>query len=316
MSISTTFRNAFAIALFFCGLSTQAQDLPGTAVADSALSTNAITLISLAEQKYPELFSNATSWRTFDGFFYKYFAKSGVYVGINGSDLYLLGGPFGNTVVNQGKIADAVVALQGETPSNSGLFQNTVTASTLRDLLRYFRGITVAYSSISSFGNLQSAVALEAVGQEVVGDKTTDKLIVTLSGSNLASPLAYQMWVDSEGIIVKLLQNGFEFAYPTSNAVGAGLVSGMLLALKGAEAPAVQQALANELANNPAVSQKVVDAVISGNAVKTLALQIGSAGANILLELSDFGAFSIATKMESTLSATKTSFELKDLVLR
>jgi hypothetical protein len=91
-----------------CSLQVSAQSLPGTAVSDSAVSQSAITLISLAEQVYPSLFGQATSWRSYEGFFYKYFANSGVYVGINGADLYLMGGQFGNWPSHQGKIADAI----------------------------------------------------------------------------------------------------------------------------------------------------------------------------------------------------------------
>ena len=325
MFIKPLFRRFFVGLILGLGFSLQvhAQDLPGSAVADTAVGTNAQTLISLAQQKYPDLFATGSTWRSFAGFFYKYFSTSGVYVGISGSDLYLMGGPFGSAPVKQGSIADAILFLQGSTSgtgttgsTGTASFQNVVTASTLKDLLSYFRTITVAYGSVSQFGNLQSAVSLEAQGQETVSGKAAEKLIVTVSGNNIAAPVTYQMWVDSEGVVVKLLQNGFEFAFPMSNTIGTSLVSGMLLALKSAEAPAVQSALANELKNNSAVSQKTENRSISGIPVKTLSLQIGSAPSQITLEVSDFGPFSMATKMSSVLSGITTTFEIKDIVLR
>lgn len=314
--------NKSLIRLLLCVLivassaSLRAQDLPGSFVADSAVSQSAITLVGLASQKYPQLFSNPTTWRRYDGFFYKYFANSGVYIGINGSDLYLLGGEFGNTVSYQGTVADAIVVLGGSSASQASPFKNITTASTLKDLLLYFRKITVAYSTVNSTFNLQSAVALEVTGQEVVNGKSTQKLLVTLSGNNIAAPVIYQMSVDAEGIIVKLVQNGYAFPYPSSNTIGANIVSSMLLALRAAEAPAVRVVLNEELAN-PAVSQKIKNGTINGLPVKTLTIETAAnEPAKFVVEVSDFGAFSIASKMSSTLFGTTTSFDVKDVVLR
>lgn len=313
-------KKLFGIFALFVAVNVVAQDLPGSAVSDSAVSQSAITLVNLAQARYPELFTSPTSWRTFDGFFYKYFAASGVYVGINGPDLYLLGGPFGNTVQYQGRVADALVVLQGSggsTGADTQLFKNVTSANTLLDLLSYFRSLTLSYGTVNSFANTQAAVALEAQGQELVDGVTTDVVMLTLTGNNLSAPVIYKMYVNAQGTIVKLRQNNFDFVMPASNAVGAGLVSGMLIALKTADAPAVRAALDKTLKDSAAVTKNTQARVIAGLNVQTLSLQISDgASATILLEVSDFGPFSMATKMSSTLGGTTTSFEITSAVLR
>ena len=297
-------------------LQLKAQNLPGIAVADTEVSSSAKTLISLASQQFPNIFSNASTWRSFDGFFYKYFSISGVFVGINGDDLYLLGGQFGDVATYAGKVADAIVVLGGGPGVSSPLFNDLVTASTLSSLIGYFKTITVSYDTITSAFSLLSSVALEVQGQESVNGKSAQKLLVTISGNNLPQPTVAQMWVDDNGIIIKLILNGGEFPESSSNLIGTGLVSSMLLALKSAESPIIQTAITQELAN-PSVDTKVFDNVISGLSVKTLAIEVGDAQtARVLFEISDFGGFSITTKLESTIAGATSRFELKDLVLR
>ncbi len=293
----------------------RAQDLPGVAIADTEVGQSAKTLINLASQQLPELFANGTSWRSFDGFFYKYFAASGVFVGINGDDLYLLGGQFGSVATYAGKVSDAIIALGGGGVGGS-FFNDLVTASTLNDLLNYFQTITVSYDTITSAFSLLASVAIEAQGEEVIGGQSARKLVVTLSGSNLPQPSTALLWVDASGTIIRVEQNGGVFVAPTANLIGTGLISGALLALKAAEAPAVQAAIEQELAS-PTIGTKTFDNVISGIGVKTLAIEVkANEASRILFEISDFGAFSIATKLESTLLTTTTKFELKDIVLR
>lgn len=323
LKVMSVLRNALGALALLVSANGMAQDLPGSAVSDSVVNQSAITLIGLAQQRYPELFTGATSWRTFDGFLYKYYSASGVYVGINGPDLYLLGGPFGNTVQYQGTVADALVALQGNSNGSSGsgstsqLFKSVTSNNTLRDLLGYFSSITLSYGTVTSFANLQAAVALEAQGQEQVDGATADVVALTLTGNNLSAPVSYKMWVNAQGTIVKLRQNGYDFLMPASNAVGAGLVSGMLIALKAADAPSVRAALNDTLQDSAAVSQKTHARTISGLNVQTLSLQIGDgASTTVLLEVSDFGSFSMATKMSSTLGGSTTSFEITSAALR
>lgn len=314
---ASLFKKLCATATLLLSVEVSAQSLPGSAVSDSAVSQSAITLISLAEQVYPSLFGQATSWRSFEGFFYKYFANSGVYVGINGADLYLMGGQFGNAPSYQGKIADAVIVLQGSPGAPSEPFKDLVAVKNTADLIRYFRKITVDYATLSSVANVQSSVALEVLGQETVGSEATDKMRVTITGTNVSTPVVYDMWVDSQGIIRKLLQSGFEFAYPMSNTIGTGLISGVLLALVAADSPTVKAGLNNQLANNAAVTQGTRNTTVSGIPVQQYTLTISSSpSASVELDLSDFGNFSMATRMRSVLLSTTTTFEMRDIQLR
>ncbi len=317
MFIKRTLAALLCSLILVSSMQSQAQDLPGVEVSDASVSQNAKTLISLAAQQIPELFANGTPWRSLDGFFFKYFAVSGIFVGITGDDLYLLGGQFGDVATYGGKVADAIVVLGGAS-TGGPLFNDITTPSTLNALIAYFKTITVKLDTISTLAifNNSASVAHEVQGQETVAGKATTKLQLTLAGSNLAQPVPATLWVDETGFIAKLIYNGTEFASPTSNTIGVGLVSSMLLALKSAESAQVQAALAQELAS-PAVDTKIVDNVISGLAVKTLAIEVSAnPSATILFEVSDFGPFSIMTKYASTLAGTTTKFELQDIVLR
>lgn len=307
-----------AILLAFgFSLQLQAQTLPGTEVAESEVDQNAVTLVNLASAQFPQLFANGTAWRRLDNFYFQYFAVSGVYLGVNQGDLYLLGGPFGNQAVNQGRVSDAVALLTATTAPSAASFDDFTSASTLKDLLRYFKTLTIGYDTITSAFEIRAAVSLEVQGNETVGGTAAEKLIVTITGNNLSEPQTYQMWVDSEGVIIKLVQaGGTEFLMPSSNLIGSGLVSSMLLSLAAAESPVVQAAIAEELAS-PTIATKTTDGNISGLPVKTLAIQVGEDGTpTILFEISDFGNFSMTSKFQSTFLGTTTSFELRDVVLR
>lgn len=296
------------------------QQLPGIEVADSAVDQNAVTLVNLANQKFPELFSGGTPWRQLDGFSFKYFSATGIYLGVNDGNLFVLGGQFGNQATNLGKVTDIVATLSSDTGTGTGgvLFNDITSASTVKDLLRIFKTITVSYSTLSSFGNTEAAVSMEVQGSEAVNGVSAEKVVLTITGNTLSEPQVYQMWVDGEGVILRLasVNNNFEYAPTTANLIGTGLLSSMLLSLAAGDSSVVQNALSLELASS-SVSSKAVDATISGLAVKTLALETAAGSStNILFEISDFGAFSIMSKFESTIAGTSSLWELKNIVLR
>lgn len=296
------------------------QQLPGIEVADNAVDQNAVTLVSLANQKFPELFSGGTPWRQLDGFSFKYFATTGIYLGVSGGNLFVLGGQFGNQAANLGKVTDIVATLSSDTGTGTSgvLFNDITSASTVKDLLRIFKTITVSYSTLSSFGNSEAAVSMEVQGSEAVDGVSAEKVILTITGNTLAEPQVYQMWVDGEGVILRLasVNNNFEYAPATANLIGTGLLSSMLLSLAGGDSAVVQSAISAELASS-SVSSKAIDATISGLAVKTLVLETGvGSSAKIVFEISDFGTFSIMSKFESIVAGTSTLWELKNIVLR
>jgi hypothetical protein len=140
---------AFFLLVFSAPL--YSQQLPGIEVADSAVDRNAVTLVNLANQKFP----GGTPWRQLDGFRFKYFSVTGIYLGVNGGIFFVLGGQFGNQPINLGKVTDIVATLSSDTGTSAGgiLFNDITSASTVKDLLGIFKTITVSYSTLSSFGN-------------------------------------------------------------------------------------------------------------------------------------------------------------------
>lgn len=305
-------------ALLLClSMQISAQSLPGAEVSSNDVDPNAVTLVNLASQQFPELFSGGSPWRLFEGFYFQYFSNSGIYLGVNDGNLYLLGGPFGDQAVNRGRISDAVALLSGNTNSSAALFDDITSAGTLKELLSLFKTITVSYDTINSAFEILASITLEAQGTESVGGTSAEKLVVTVTGNNLAEPQIYQMWVDSEGVIIRLIQaGGVEFLLPSSDLIGSGLVSGALISLAGAKSPIITSAINDELAS-PSVGTKTTDANIGGLPVKTLAIQVGPDGSpTVLFEISDFGNFSMVSKLESTIAGTTSRFELKNVVLR
>lgn len=79
-----------------------------------ALSTQAETLLQLAQDLYPSLFSNGSELGSLQGYVYKHFPASGIYVGFKDERLYLIGGQFGSSLTDMGPVSAAVTALQAE----------------------------------------------------------------------------------------------------------------------------------------------------------------------------------------------------------
>jgi len=78
------------------------------------LTTQEDTLLQLAQDLYPSLFSNGSELGSLQGYVYKHFPASGVYVGFKDGRLYLLGGQFGSNLTDMGTVANAVASLQAE----------------------------------------------------------------------------------------------------------------------------------------------------------------------------------------------------------
>ena len=78
-----------------------------TAHADTLSNSN--TLFNFAEQSYPELFSPPQPGTgTSEGYYYRYYANTKVYLGTRGDQVYALGGPFGAAPVYGGRIRQFV----------------------------------------------------------------------------------------------------------------------------------------------------------------------------------------------------------------
>ena len=112
----------------------------GSAELESLLSFNEKLIISKAEALFPELFSEASDFHQFQGYIYKFYAASGVYLGFKHDRVYLLGGPFGDEIGDHGPSSSSLGFLFSvekdriniETPDGSdisGIYDLTVSGT-------------------------------------------------------------------------------------------------------------------------------------------------------------------------------------------
>jgi len=85
------------------------------------LSTDAEVLFNWAEQNYSDFFPTVAKTQTFNEWTYRFYPKTGIYVGVNKNDqsAYLLGGRFGNNPVFVGKLSDLLVQATATTGDSS-----------------------------------------------------------------------------------------------------------------------------------------------------------------------------------------------------
>lgn len=135
----------FALSTFIAlvlSVNVVAQQVPGTEVSDSVIVADAKIWVSLVESEQPDIFSGASAWHSFDSYYIKYFSTSGVFVGVLGDDMYLLGGPFGDNLTYMGTTSEALEAmdlsldeatqnLPGTPISNAAVSQNAKTLVSL-----------------------------------------------------------------------------------------------------------------------------------------------------------------------------------------
>ncbi|MES2606105.1 MAG: hypothetical protein V4603_14315 [Pseudomonadota bacterium] len=78
------------------------------------VSDAALQVFALAESLYPELFARGGEVLTTQGYRYRFYAGTGIYVGLKDEQIYLLGGAFGNAIVNKGSVTEVLTFLQAE----------------------------------------------------------------------------------------------------------------------------------------------------------------------------------------------------------
>jgi len=234
------------------------------------------------------------------------------------------GGAFGTSIVQKGILSAAIGALQntiarqtansGNSGSSTGGgsasdalpdFEGLKSFSTVADLVATFKVISFESGTDSTLAKSTSGVKLEFVETGSVEGVVADHLTVTLSGGALGNDtLAYTMWVDREGNILRLLlQSGFEYTpQSTAQAIGNGLVSSFLFSLKAANSPTLLAALEQEK-QSPALSTKVSTKAIGKEEAQVITLSVtGSDGSVLEWDVADFGSFSLVTHYKSTSS--------------
>jgi Peptidase family M23 len=82
------------------------------AQSNNTLGKEANAILALAESLYPSLFNSGSEIRTTQGYLYRFYPKSGIYVGFKDGHVYLLGGQFGATVRDMGLETPLLGSLQ------------------------------------------------------------------------------------------------------------------------------------------------------------------------------------------------------------
>lgn len=83
------------------------------------------SIFDLAEQVLPTQFKNGSALGVYQGYVYKYFASSGVYVGIKDDKLYTMGGVYGSAIKEQGTVAAVLSVLQAAKVKADAIAANT-----------------------------------------------------------------------------------------------------------------------------------------------------------------------------------------------
>lgn len=78
------------------------------------------SLFQLAESKLAEFFPSGAITLFLENYVYRFYPSTGVYLAFAGDNVYLLGGPFGNAVVEAGSISTVLSALEVYQPANTG----------------------------------------------------------------------------------------------------------------------------------------------------------------------------------------------------
>jgi len=100
----------FAAVLAGAG-SVYAQTTP-VVTAAPAITIDVQSIFDLAAQVYPTLLVNGSAPGLYQGYTYKFFASSGIYVGIKDNKIFTMGGPFGTAIKEQGTVSLVLNALQ------------------------------------------------------------------------------------------------------------------------------------------------------------------------------------------------------------
>lgn len=83
-----------------------------TTTAPPTVSADVQSIFDLAAEIFPSQFKDGTAFATYQGYVYKFFPISKIYVGVKENAIYLMGGPYGNTPSNKGDVGFVLSSLQ------------------------------------------------------------------------------------------------------------------------------------------------------------------------------------------------------------
>ena len=313
-----------ALLLSFAALLLQpaaAQDLPGLAIDTATVAAEVQALIELGQQAFPTDIpsASASGWRVYEGFVFKYYAATGIYVGIKDDEVYLFGGPY-TAITHYGSLAAVTSALQARITNMNkpnppyADFKNLLIVETLPQVIETFASITLEDGTLGASGNVITHVKLDNHGEEMMDGSWLTHLTAAIAYPDISR--TFDMWVDGSGRFLRLKFDGLDFSIPQAQALGPPVVDGFLSALSAADIAQVGFALAGEI-QNPALSTKLTKRLVGDTEVDTIKLEVSSdADASVIAYISDFGSFAMATEFSSTLGTETTFFEIIDMTLR
>ncbi len=94
------------------GVLVSLQSAAQTGSTTPTISSSTQSVFDLAAELYPTMFANGSALGIYQGYVYKYFAGSGIYVGIKDDKIYTLGGMYGNAIKEQGSVGAVLNLLQ------------------------------------------------------------------------------------------------------------------------------------------------------------------------------------------------------------
>ncbi len=176
MTLKKFWLSVCVVAASFFSTSSFAQTTP------LALDAQSKSVMDLAIELYPTIFPNGSAVGTYQGYLYRFFAGTGVYVGFKDGQVFLMGGIFGNQITNKGTTTSVLAMLQDVkaklpkvrgagltlSPAYKGLttFANSVPYSSGGSFV-YSQGVgiqnvTVSYTSSVNTGAQQVQVTIMA----------------------------------------------------------------------------------------------------------------------------------------------------------
>ena len=83
----------------------------GASSGSPSISADAQSVLDLALEVYPTLFGQGGELKEAQGYVYRFFASSGIYVGFKDGRVYVVGGPFGDSILDKGTVSAVTTAL-------------------------------------------------------------------------------------------------------------------------------------------------------------------------------------------------------------
>ncbi len=152
------------------------------ASAEVTVTADMNTVFSLAELKVPEYFPGGSITLTQDQYVYRFYPATGIYLAMAGSNVFLLGGAFGDAIVDAGSISSVIATLEArETPTDTGS-GDSGGSGTLWDL-NISGTVTTTTFGIGNTINFQGLTATDIPAPDLSNtDEINQEIVSSLDG--------------------------------------------------------------------------------------------------------------------------------------